>query len=127
MPNKKDLPLEDMQVGDETDDLVDIAEEEAAEGDVDEQAELANEEERDNISSEVVRMTSDIPVQVIAVLGKKTISMKDLMGFRQGQVLDFARPVNEIVDLIAGGKLVAKGELVDIDGKLGVRVVKIVR
>lgn len=79
------------------------------------------------ISSEAMKMTADVPVQVVVVLGKKTISMKDLIGMRMGQVIDLVRPANEIVDLVAGGKLIAKGELVDIDGKMGIRIVKMTR
>ncbi len=81
----------------------------------------------DTVSEEAVRMTGDVPVQVVAVLGKKTISVKELVGLKMGHVVDLSRPANEMVDLVAGGKLVAKGELVDIDGKLGVRIVKMVR
>jgi flagellar motor switch protein FliM len=83
--------------------------------------------EIDEVGEESAKMTADVPVQVVAVLGKKTISVKELVSLKLGQVIDLARPVSETVDLIAGGKLFAKGELVDIDGKLGVRVIKIVR
>ena len=79
------------------------------------------------VQEEAVKMTADVPVQVVAVLGKKTISMKELINLKLGGVIDLARPVGEMVDLVASGKLIAKGELVDVDGKLGVRVVKMVR
>lgn len=72
-------------------------------------------------------LMSDVPVQVVAVLAKREISMKELMGFQMGHVIDLRRPPSEQVDLVANGKLVARGELVDIDGRLGVRIVKLVR
>jgi len=81
----------------------------------------------DPLVKETFQMTSDVPVQVVVVMGKKTVSVKELAEMKMGQVIELARPVNEMVDIIAGGKLVAKGELVDIDGKMGVRVVKLVR
>ncbi len=89
--------------------------------------EPASEPKQDLAVREAFQMTADVPVQVVAILGKKTISVKELVGFKMGQVIDLARPINETVDLVAGGKLVAKGELVDIDGKMGVRVTKLVR
>ena len=76
---------------------------------------------------EALHMSDDIPVQLVAVIGRTTISVKDLMNYQMGQVVDLSRPPSETVDLVASGKLFARGELVDIDGKLGVRIVKIVR
>ncbi|OGQ49460.1 MAG: hypothetical protein A3I09_04275 [Deltaproteobacteria bacterium RIFCSPLOWO2_02_FULL_47_10] len=120
MPKKKEEILKDeipelTQEGDADDEEDDIAAEEDP---------VAVE---DDVVKESVRMTGDVPVQVVAVLGKKTVSVKELIGFKMGQVIDLARPANEVVDLVAGGKLVAKGELVEIDGKLGVRIVKMIR
>jgi len=90
--------------------------------------ELREEEaDPDMVQQETARMTADVPVQLVAVIGKKTVSVRDLISVKAGQVLDFARPVNDLVDLIAGNKLVAKGELVDIDGKIGVKIVKMMR
>lgn len=102
-------------------------EDEPAEKQEDKAVEEEMESAEDLVESEAVKMTADVPVQVVAVLGKKTISVKELVTLKMGQVIDLARPVNEMVDLIAGGKLIAKGEIVDIDGKMGVRIVKMMR
>lgn len=133
MVNKKD-ELEEEIFDDEEAGGEEFAEDQAPEEEeplkeASEETDLPEEAEElaDPASQEALRMTADVPVQLIAVLGKKTISVKDLVGLKTGQVLDLARPVNEVVDLIAGGKLVAKGELVDIDGKLGVKVIKMIR
>jgi type III secretion system YscQ/HrcQ family protein len=72
-----------------------------------------------------VGLTADVPVQLVAVLGKKVISIKEILSLKKGQVLELNRFPNEAVDLVANGKLMAKGELVEIDGKLGVRIIKI--
>lgn len=70
-------------------------------------------------------LTADVPVQMVAVLGKKTATVKEIISLKKGQVIELNRFPNEAVDLVANGKLVAKGELVEIDGKLGVRIIKI--
>ncbi len=70
-------------------------------------------------------LTADVPVQVVAVMGKKTITVKDLISLKKGQVVELNRFPNEAIDLVANGKLMAKGELVEIDGKLGVQIIKI--
>lgn len=70
-------------------------------------------------------LAADVPVQVVAVMGKKTITVKDLVSLKKGQVVELNRFPNEAVDLVANGKLMAKGELVEIEGKLGIRIIKI--
>lgn len=76
---------------------------------------------------EVVSLSEDIPVKLTAVLGKKNIVLKELLKLKVGETLDLDRPPNEFVDLVANGKVVARGELVEIDGKLGVRIIKILK
>jgi flagellar motor switch protein FliN len=78
-------------------------------------------------SSEFAALAPDVPVSVMAVIGKKTISVGELIRYKIGQTIDLQRPPNETVDLVANGRLMAKGELVDIDGRLGVRIIKLVR
>lgn len=77
------------------------------------------------VDRKVVNLTADIPVQVVAVLGKRNVTVKEIVGMKMGQVLELNRLPNEAIDLVANGKLIAKGELVEIDGRLGVRVLKI--
>jgi len=83
--------------------------------------------EEDIQPEDMLDIAADVPVQVVAVMGKKSITLKDLAAMRLGEVIELGRPANEIVDLVAGGKLIAKGELVEIEGKLGVRIVKMIR
>ena len=76
---------------------------------------------------DMLDVAADVPVQVVAVMGKKNVTIKEIAALKMGEVVELGRPANEIVDLVAGGKLIAKGELVEIEGKLGVRIVKMVR
>src|SRR5262245_34935670 len=77
------------------------------------------------VDRKVVNLTSDIPIQIVAVLGKKSVTVKDVVSLRMGQVIELNRLPNEAIDLVANGKLIAKGELVEIDGRLGIRILKI--
>ena len=76
---------------------------------------------------ELIGLGSDIPVQLVVVMGKKSVTVKDLLGLRMGQVIDMDKVPTEPVDLVAGGKIIAKGELVEVDGKLGVRILKLLK
>lgn len=71
-------------------------------------------------------LAPDIPVQVVVVMGRKEVTVKDLLALRMGQVVELDRAPKEAVDLVAAGRVIAKGELVEIEGKLGVRIVRIV-
>ena len=49
------------------------------------------------------------------------------MGLRPGQVIELSRSPGEPVDLVVAGKRIGKGELVEIDGELGVRILSLAR
>jgi type III secretion system YscQ/HrcQ family protein len=88
---------------------------------------LGDEEPVSQSSEDLLNLAPDIPVQVVVVMGRKSVTVKDLLAMRMGQVVDMDRAPTEPVDLVVGGKLIAKGELVEVDGKLGVRVLKIIK
>lgn len=79
------------------------------------------------LSEELLKVAPDVPVSLVAVIGKVKSNVAELISLKQGSVIDLKRPPNETVDLVANGKLVARGELVEMDGKLGVRIIKLVR
>lgn len=117
---------EETEVDDE--DVDEGAEDEASEDEDKEKYVMADDPDDDSPLGDdrMSGLAADVPVQVVAVLGKRSFNMQELMGFHVGQVVDLYRPANETVDLVVGGKLIAKGELVSIDGKLGVRIIKLI-
>lgn len=73
------------------------------------------------------RIAQGIPVHLAAVVAKKSIPLREAVELSVGEVVDFKKSPDEPIDLVANGKLVAKAELVMIDGKIGARIVKLVR
>ena len=71
-------------------------------------------------------LSEDMPVQVVAVLGKRTMTLKDVIGLKQGEVIELKKLPQETIDLVANGKLMARGELVLVDGKLGIQIKQLV-
>ena len=69
----------------------------------------------------------DIPVKVEAVLGGARMRVDELLGTGPGSVIELDRRVGEPVDVIVNGRLLARGELVLIEGGLGVTLTEIVR
>lgn len=79
------------------------------------------------LADELAELAPDVPVTLVAVVGKATVSVGDLIRYRVGQAIDLGRAPGETVDLVANGRLIARGELVEMDGKMGVRILKLVR
>lgn len=83
-------------------------------------------QEQGEFDQGLAHLTQEMPVQVVAVIGKKTLTLRELVAFKQGEVVELGRAPNESVDLVANGKLIARGELVLIDGKLGIQIKQLV-
>lgn len=71
-------------------------------------------------------LATDLPVQVVAVMGKKTMTLKEVMALKQGEVVELKKLPQESIDLVANGKLIARGELVLVDGKLGIQIKQLI-
>jgi type III secretion system YscQ/HrcQ family protein len=67
-------------------------------------------------------MPAEIPVTLIVELGRVNLTLGRLADLKPGDVIELGRHSREPVELTSGGRLVARGELVQIDTELGVRV-----
>lgn len=77
------------------------------------------------MQQEISNLAKDMPIQVVAVLGKKTMPLRDVLSLKQGEVLELKKLPQEMIDLVANGKLMARGELVMVDGRLGIQIKQI--
>ncbi len=69
----------------------------------------------------------DIPVQVSAVLGKSTMQVSQLLKLGRGAVVELDRKVGEAIDIYVNNRLVARGEVVVIEDRLGVTMTEIIK
>jgi flagellar motor switch protein FliN/FliY len=69
----------------------------------------------------------DIPVQVSAVLGKATMQVSQLLKLGRGAVVELDRKVGEAIDIYVNNRLVARGEVVVVDDRLGVTMTEIIK
>jgi len=69
----------------------------------------------------------DIPVRVSAVLGKTSLQVSQLLKLGQGAVVELDRKVGEAIDIYVNNRLVARGEVVLVDDRLGVTMTEIVK
>ena len=68
----------------------------------------------------------DVPVTLSVEIGRSKVPIKQLVSLNQGSVIELDREVSEPLDLLVNGKLMARGEVVVVDGQFGLRLVDIV-
>ena len=69
----------------------------------------------------------DVPVQVSAVLGRSKMDVGEVLKLGPGTVLELDRRVGESIDIYVNNRLVARGEVVLVEDKLGVTMTEIVK
>lgn len=69
----------------------------------------------------------DVPVQVSAVLGRTRMDIGDLLRLGPGAVLELDRKVGEAIDIYINNRLVARGEVVLVEEKLGVTMTEMIK
>lgn len=77
-----------------------------------------------NISLDAV---SDIPVQVSVVLGKTTMQVNQLLKLGRGAVVELDKKVGEPIDIYVNNRLVARGEVVVVEDRIGVTMTEIIK
>ena len=69
----------------------------------------------------------DVPVIVSAVLGNSRMPIGDLLKLAPGAILELDRRVGEAIDILVNNRLVARGEVVLVDDRLGVTMTEIIK
>ena len=68
-----------------------------------------------------------IPVEVSAVLGKATMQVSSLLKRGRGAVIELDRKVGEAIDIYVNNRLVARGEVVVVEDRLGITMTEIIK
>lgn len=114
MADDNDLNLADLD-GDES-----VQEDEDVE-------EMFADDSSNQITARELEAVYDIPVQVSAVLGKQTMQVSQLLKLGRGAVVELDRKVGEAIDIYVNNRLVARGEVVIVDERLGVTMTEIIK
>ncbi len=72
-----------------------------------------------------VDLIMDLPLQVVVELGHAKMLINDLLQIGQGSVIELNKQVGEPLDVLVNGKLVARGEVVVVKDRFGVRITEI--
>ena len=68
----------------------------------------------------------DVPVDVSIVLGKTSMRLNKLLKLSKGAIIELDRMVNDEIDIYVNNKMIAKGEIVIIEEKVGVKLTEII-
>lgn len=80
-----------------------------------------------NVSVEDLGAVYGIPVQVSAVLGKAEMPVSHLLKLGRGAVIELDRKVGEAIDIYVNNRLVARGEVVVVEDRLGITMTEIIK
>jgi flagellar motor switch protein FliN len=69
----------------------------------------------------------DVPVNIQAVLGRSNMEVAALLRLARGSVIELDRKVGEAIDIYVNNRLVARGEVVVVDERLGVTMTEIIK
>ena len=67
----------------------------------------------------------DVSLELEVQLGSARLPIRELLGLQAGAVVTLDRAATDAVDIYAGDRLIARGEVVSVDGELGVRITQI--
>jgi flagellar motor switch protein FliN/FliY len=69
----------------------------------------------------------DIPLEITVELGRTQMVINDLLKLGQGSVIELPKITGEALKILANGKLIARGELIDVNGKYTIRLTEVIR
>ncbi|NKD86822.1 flagellar motor switch protein FliN [Haematospirillum sp. 15-248] len=107
--------------------LDEMPEEEDETGQQDDDMEIAEELPDKPRSAADLEAVYDIPVQVSAVLGKSSMQVNNLLRLGRGAVVELDRKVGEAIDIYVNNRLVARGEVVVVEDRLGITMTEIIK
>lgn len=99
--------------------------------DIDQKAQVEFQDIQDGGKAEIrkqdIDAIYDIPVQISAVLGNATMPVNQLLKLGRGAVVELDRKVGEAIDIYVNNRLVARGEVIVMEDRLGVTMTEIVK
>ena len=71
------------------------------------------------------RLLSDIPVRLSVEVGSTSLRLAEIMDLSEGSIVELDRQSDDLLDIMVNGALIAKGEVVTVNGRYGIRVVEV--
>lgn len=71
------------------------------------------------------RLLADIPVRMSVEVGSTSLKLAEVLDLAEGSVVELDRQADELLDIMVNGTLIARGEVVTVNGRYGIRVVEV--
>jgi len=88
---------------------------------------LSFEKNEDEDALHSVKFIDDVPLLVIAEIGRTEIDVKSVLNLKKGNLVVFDKIVGEPMDIVVGERLMARGEIVVVNERYGVRISEVTR
>ena len=102
-------------------------EELSAEEETDLPATVDSEDDSRERAAKELQAVFEVPVAVSAILGKTKMEVSDLLKLQKGSVVELDRKVGEAVDIYINNRLIARGEVVVVEERLGITMTEIIK
>ena len=84
-----------------------------------------SDEEEDALHS--VKFIEDVPLMMIVEIGRTEMEVQDILNLKKGNLVVFEKIVGEPMDIVVGDRLMARGEIVVVNERYGVRISEVTR
>ena len=82
-------------------------------------------EDEDSLHS--VKFVEDVPLIMIVEIGRTDMEIQDILNLKKGNIVAFEKIVGEPMDVVVGNRLMARGEIVVVNERYGVRISEVTR
>jgi flagellar motor switch protein FliN len=79
--------------------------------------------EQENMPEDFI---GDIPVELVVELGRKKMLLRDIAKLKTDDIVDLEQTMEAPLNIVVGDKLLARGELVKVNGRIGLRIIEMV-
>ena len=82
-------------------------------------------EDEDSLHS--VKFVEDVPLIMIVEIGRTDMEIQDILNLKKGNIVAFEKIVGGPMDVVVGDRLMARGEIVVVNERYGVRISEVTR
>ena len=82
-------------------------------------------EDEDSLHS--VKFVEDVPLIMIVEIGRTDMEIQDILNLKKGNIVAFEKIVGEPMDVVVGDRFMARGEIVVVNERYGVRISEVTR